>query len=54
MQASKPADLNAAITTAKQWETEHVMASNANTGTDQAIKQLTDQIAKVSINLAQQ
>ena len=30
------------------------MASNANTETDQAIKQLTDQIAKLSINLAQQ
>ena len=30
------------------------MASNTNTETDQAIKQLTDQIAKLSINLAQQ
>ena len=30
------------------------MASNTNTKTDQAIKQLTYQIAKLSINLAQQ
>jgi hypothetical protein len=53
VQAEEPADLAAAITCAKRWETGHVMASQNNLGTDQAIKTLTEQIAQLSINLAQ-
>lgn len=53
VQASEPADLAAAITSAKQWETGHLMASQNQQGTDQAIKTLTEQIAQLSINLAQ-
>ena len=54
VQASEPATLNDAITTACRWETERLMATANPTETDQAIKQLTDQIAQLSINLAQQ
>ena len=54
VQAAVLANLDAAILSAQQWETGHVMASpQTNNGTDQAIKQLTDQIAQLSINLAQ-
>ena len=52
VQAREPATFNDAIAEAKRWETGHIMANNTNTETDQAIKQLTDQIAKLSINLA--
>ena len=52
VQASEPADLDAAMKTARKWETGKLMAS-PNTDTDQAIKQLTEQIAQLSINLAQ-
>ena len=51
VQAAEPADLNAAITAAQRWETGHVM-SKPPSDTDQAIKQLTEQIAQLSINLA--
>ena len=42
------------MTTTKQWETEHIIVNQSTSETDQAIRQLTDQIAKLSINLAQQ
>jgi len=54
VQASEPDTLDAAITTARRWETGRLMATANSTETDQAIKQLTDQIAQLSINLAQQ
>src|SRR5260364_153490 len=38
--------------TARKWETGKLIAS-PNTDTDKAIKQLTDQIIQLSINLAQ-
>jgi Retrotransposon gag protein/Zinc knuckle len=53
VQATEPADLNTAITSARRWETGRVMA-NPHGDTDNAIKKLTDQIAQLSINLAQQ
>ena len=53
VQASEPDTLDAAITTARRWETGRLMATANPTETDQAIKQLTDQIAQLSINLAQ-
>ena len=53
VQANEPADLATAITAAIRWETGHIMANKKNNETDQAIKQLTDQIAQLSINLAQ-
>jgi len=53
VQASEPDTLDAAITTARRWETRRLMATANPTETDQAIKQLTDQIAQLSINLAQ-
>ena len=52
VQASEPANLATAITTARRWETGKLLAS-PTTDADQAIKQLTDQIAQLSINLAQ-
>ena len=42
------------MTTAKQWEMGHIIANQSTSETDQAIRQLTDQIAKLSVNLAQQ
>src|SRR6201988_1087144 len=54
VQASEPVDEAAAMVTAKRWETGHIMANQSASETDQAIRQLTDQIAKLSINLAQQ
>jgi hypothetical protein len=53
VQASEPATLDDAITAARRWETGRLMANATTTETDQAIKQLTDQIAQLSINLAQ-
>ena len=53
VQASESATLNDAITTARRWETGRLIANTNPTETDQAIKQLTDQIAQLSINLAQ-
>ena len=52
-QAAEPAELDNAITEARKWETGRIMASahNANDA-NQAIKCLTEQIAKLSINLA--
>src|SRR5260363_417461 len=52
VQASEPADLATAMETARKWEIGKLIAS-PNTDTDKAIKQLTDQIAQLSINLAQ-
>src|SRR6201988_3672435 len=54
VQASEPADERTAMVTAKRWETGHIMANQSASETDQAIRQLIDQIAKLSINLAQQ
>ncbi|HEY1247838.1 MAG TPA: retrotransposon gag family protein, partial [Nitrososphaera sp.] len=51
VQAAEPGDLDAAILAAQRWETGHVM-SKPTSDTDQAIKQLTEQIAQLSINLA--
>jgi hypothetical protein len=53
VQAAEPATLNDAAMAARRWETGHVMANTSNNETDQAIRQLTDQIAQLSINLAQ-
>jgi len=50
VQASGPANLDTAITTAKQWETGKFVASSE----PDVMAQLTDQIAKLNINLAQQ
>ncbi|CAG8682134.1 12509_t:CDS:1, partial [Gigaspora rosea] len=50
VQASGPANLDTAITTAKQCETGKFVASSE----PDVMAQLTDQIAKLNINLAQQ
>src|SRR5260364_93231 len=52
VQASEPNNLATAMDTARKWEIGKLIAS-PNTDTDKAIKQLTDQIAQLSINLAQ-
>ena len=52
VQAAVPGTLDNAIEVALQWETGKMMTT-PSTNTDQAIQQLTDQIAKLSINLAQ-
>ena len=54
VQAAEPAELDDAITEARKWETGRIMASahNANDA-NQAIECLTEQIAKLSINLAE-
>ncbi|CAG8671092.1 9644_t:CDS:2, partial [Paraglomus brasilianum] len=54
VQAAEPANLGAAITEARKWETGRMMASEHNANnTNQAIERLTEQIAKLSINLAE-
>src|SRR6185437_5322970 len=52
VQAAVPNTLANAIEVALCWETGKLMTTSI-TNTDQAIQQLTDQIAKLSINLAQ-
>jgi hypothetical protein len=52
VQASAPENLAEAIDTSRLWETGKFITSD--TDTKDAIAQLTDQIAKLSINLAQQ
>ena len=52
VQDAVPNTLDNAIEVALRWETGKLMTS-PTTNTDQAIQQLTDQIAKLSINLAQ-
>ena len=52
VQAAVPADLAAAFEGALRWKTGKLITT-PSTNTDQAIQQLTDQIAKLSINLAQ-
>ena len=52
VQAAIPNTLTDAIEVALRWETGKLMTT-PTTNTDQAIQQLTDQIAKLSINLAQ-
>src|SRR6185437_14983826 len=54
VQAAEPAELDNAITEARKWKTGRIMASahNANDA-NQAIEHLTEQIAKLSINLAE-
>ncbi|CAG8810074.1 3310_t:CDS:1, partial [Racocetra persica] len=52
---AEPADLNRAIQEIRKWETGRVMISENNTNgneNDQAIARLTEQIAKLNINLA--
>ena len=53
VQASEPATLAAAITEARRWETGRLMASENKNDTHQAIERLTEQIAKLSINLVE-
>ena len=52
VQAAEPANLAAAVTEARKWETGRLMINNSNSNTtDKAIEQLTEQIAKLSVNL---
>src|SRR5260364_231565 len=54
VQAAEPETLDAAIAEARKWETGRIMTSDHNANdTNKAIERLTEQIAKLSINLAE-
>src|SRR5260363_278912 len=54
VQPTEPETLNDAIAEARKWETGRIMTSDHNANnTNKAIEHLTEQIAKLSINLAE-
>src|SRR5260364_154961 len=54
VQAAEPETLDYAIAEARKWETGRIMISDHNANdTNKAIERLTEQIAKLSINLAE-